>query len=279
MILSRSPLGHIVLVGTSTLRNTISKSNLLASLGFTSDDIRSIVGIVEKCNSNSEECSGDEAAKALDAVTRLTLNYPYDMSAELNGMRPWLEAFKSGDSKALGRVVLLETDTVSGRAAGDVLEGVFKQYGVSVDRETVSRLGIPGFFVEGIKNLLSMIRRVAQDIIEAGQCPLINLTGGFKPESAVALVSSIGYVPLGYYIHESFRDVIYIPLYPLADKSGARSVISRGIDRGEWIGFRDPPEWLTCLASTLVPPGKAAIGREEIQLSHDIIEIIKTLSQ
>ncbi len=277
MEISRSPLSHIVLVGTSTIRNAAFRPGMLQSMGLSDDEVNEIVGILKECNANSNMCTGESVSRALQAVSRLTLTHPYEMSAELNGMRPWLEAFKHGNSRAVGRVILLETDTVSGNAAGRVLEDVFSGYAISVERITVAKLGVPGYFVEGIKNLKSSITRVAERLSREGYCSLINLTGGFKPESAIGLVASIGYIPLGYYIHETFKDVVYIPLYPLANPSSVRETLKKALDRREWAGFRDQPEWLKYLACTLAPIGKAKVRREELLLSYDIIDIIKAL--
>ena len=274
---SAKPLGHIVLVGTSTLRNALAKRGLLQSVDLGGLGIDEVAGFLEKCVSDSSECGGGRAYEALRVVSRLVLSYPYEMSAELNGMKPWLEALKGGYRGAVGKVVLLETDTISGNASGSILEGVFSEYGVEVERATVVRLGVPGYFVEGIRNLKSSIVGYAKMLEGEGYCPLINLTGGFKPESAIALASSIGRIPLAYYIHESFRDTIYIPLYPLADPRTARDSISEAGYRGRWAEFRDPPEWLKHLACTLAPVKKARITGESILLSVDMLETLKAL--
>ncbi len=266
---------HILLVGTSILRNS-AKENLLLAEGYTREEAARIIDALRRCTVEGK-CNSDRD-KLVHAAVRLVRADPFRMSAELNGMRPWLEAYYAGGREAVAGASLLLTDTEPGVLVGDILEAYLSWHEIPVKKILVPRLGVPGFFAEGLRNLLKAIQQEAKEAGGEGYCPVINLTGGFKPESAIALVASIGYIPLAYYIHENFKDVVYIPLYPLADKRAALEEISKARLSGRKYVISGPSEWIKCLAYTMKPAG-LAVTEPQLSLDPSIVDIIKVLAQ
>ncbi|MEB3773343.1 MAG: putative CRISPR-associated protein [Desulfurococcales archaeon] len=268
------PLAHIIIVGTSSLRNAANRSRL-GSL-FSSDEAARMEEVLRRCNVQGL-C--EDTGVIVDTVLRLVNADPWSMSAELNAMKPWLEAYLNGIKRSVSKAVLLETDTIQGRICGGVLGKHLAGMGISVERTTAPNLGVPGKFVEGLRSLLTMIKAKAEEANRNGYCPLINLTGGFKPETAIGLAASIGYIPLAYYIHETFKNTIYLPLYPLVNKRGALEELSKASDMVKLIEIPSPSEWLKCLASTLEPVGHAIFSKVDSILLHpDVVDVIKVLA-
>ena len=267
-------LAHIIIVGTSSLRNAANMSRL-SSL-FSMDEAARMEDMLKRCNVHGQ-C--DDLNTIIDVVLRLVNSDPWSMSAELNAMKPWMEAYLSGTRRAVSRAILLGTDTIQGRISASVLEKHLSGVGVEVERVQVPNLGVPGRFVEGLRAFLTSSRAKADEASRDGYCPLINLTGGFKPETAVGFAASIGYIPLAYYIHETFKNTLYIPLYPLADKKSALEELGKARDLVKLMEIPGPSEWLVCLASTLEPVGLAMATKVDSILLHpDVVSLIKVLA-
>ena len=88
----------------------------------------------------------------------------------------------------------------------------------SVRAYTVKDLGKsePHYFYSG---LLSLTCCILREISSRNNKYYLNMTGGFKPESAYATAVAMMRVPqieAIYYVHESFRDLVLLPILATA---------------------------------------------------------------
>ena len=205
-------LFHLVIVGTSVLRNfSLRVKN-------SSSQVREIAVLCGRARPGSDE--DRECAKRVtpgspvfSSIYGELVNDPYGMSAELNAMRPWLEAFLRREDKSfVAGVLLLHSDTGAGWVAAKLLEEFFRDARVDVAVARVPDLGSPRSIPRGLVNLCRMVSREVDRVRRGGYCPVINLTGGFKPESGYALLCGLERAFAAYYIHESFRRPIVLPL-------------------------------------------------------------------
>ena len=206
-------LFHLVVVGTSVLRNFYQR--------VSSVDVGNVVDVALVCSrarpgsDEDRECARrvTPGSPVFDSIYGGLVNDPYGMSAELNGMRPWLEAFLRGeDGGFVAGVLLLHSDTGAGWVAAKLLEKFFRDARVDVAVARVPDLGSPGSIPRGLVNLCRMVSREVDRARRGGYCPVINLTGGFKPESGYALLCGLERAFAAYYIHESFRRPVVLPL-------------------------------------------------------------------
>jgi len=191
---------HLVPVGTSILRNLAR-----------AEEKQEIAEKARKCGSSEpgsredEECGKE--ANSRGELYRAALAYleesPYEASAELNAMKPWLKP------KHVGRVVLFYSDTGAGRLASAILKEYLEKERIQVEEVEVEGLG-----KEMWKGLINLAKKLREKIMEYKGChSLVNLTGGFKPESAYALLASGLAGAVGaYYKHEAFEETVVIPM-------------------------------------------------------------------
>jgi putative CRISPR-associated protein (TIGR02619 family) len=271
---------HLVLVGTSVWRNLASALGRggsvrghLESFGF---DLESLGVDAELC-ARARPGSGDDVecgrrASGSSSLARAALEAlgvdPYGTSAELNAMRPWLEAFESGSQGSLGGVVLIHSDTGAGSAASGVLRRYLEGAGVSVWEVIVEGLGRPKSLVEGLERLYDTV------LSEAGRggCTLLNPTGGFKVESGYALLAAQkGGALAAYYIHETFRDVVVIPLARLSSLASN----AKPTGPGGWLALGGlPPSLAECLLDALGPTGMARRRAGRVELNPRLARLL-----
>ncbi len=233
---------HIVLVGTSVWRNLASAlegrgleqvKQHLESRGLATSGVRDAVGRCARARPGSHEdvecgrlaSGGSPAARA--ALEAVGLD-PRGVSAELNAMWPWLEAWGSGSRGALAGVYLVHSDTGAGGAAADVLRRYLESLGVRAEAVLVRGLGSPGSLASGLSELYRLVSQLAERHSSEGECVLLNPTGGFKVESGYALLAAMRRALAAYYIHETFRDVVILPLPPLHALAGQPPSCSEG---------------------------------------------------
>jgi len=220
---------HLVLVGTSLLRNTVGLLERCAAGDTRScaalrlDMLKAQDALRLLYESDRGGCRQPPPGSAEDrrcgrlfredplvrgALEGFLEAAPYAASAELNAMQGALE----GGCECVGGVSLLYSDTEVGEAAALALKGYLSRVcGVRVDAVRIPYLGVR--FAAGLEKLKEAILQAAR---RYGGPVALNLTGGFKPEGAAAAV--IGYaapnIYLAYYRHEAFRETVVIPLTP-----------------------------------------------------------------
>jgi len=241
---------HIVSLGTSIISNLRNRKGL--EIPFPPEDW------LKDKREDRDFCEAAYKALAED---------PYKMSAELNGMRDFLERGE------VDEVYLIATDTEAGRFCSEVLKRYLSERGVRVLGESGPILGyykvrrVEGeeeaaeVFSEHLSilfnHLVGFLRKHREEL---GKEVYINATGGFKPELAVlSLVGNLFLVPV-YYRHETFGVSVFLPplippeLFPdeltllkrLSDAAGQKGYL-RGPKAEELV--REAPEVIQKLES------------------------------
>ncbi|MEM1875156.1 MAG: putative CRISPR-associated protein [Candidatus Hadarchaeales archaeon] len=140
---------------------------------------------------------------------------PRKASAELNTLLPLLEEKKDKQHY----VYLLHSDTEEGRLCAKILQSFLSQLKLRIYVESVeiSGLGDPKNFRHGLAKLFEKVVELIRAHYLQNDTVYVHATGGFKPETAIALLASnlpgIGAPVL--YIHESFREVVRLPAMPV----------------------------------------------------------------
>jgi len=187
---------HIVLVGTSCLRN------IAQVLG---DNELMEFAVKPGIKPSSRIIS------SIDKYFEILSSNPYRISAELNGMRDYL------DGGLVHGVTLVYTDTDSGHYAAKLLEKYFELKNIPVRSCRVKYLG--KVFELGVLNLLDTLVVEVNRVRSEGFRIAINLTGGFKAETGYALlVASLLGIDKAYYVYEVGYASVELPLIPLTPK-------------------------------------------------------------
>ncbi|WP_234554073.1 putative CRISPR-associated protein [Thermus caliditerrae] len=157
--------------------------------------------------SNAQREGLTEDGEILDFLRRK----PAEASAEINSLEGL--PLRPGEDE----VRLLVSNTPEGQRVAQLLEGYLKERGVSCSHKTIEGLGYEarGFVDYGLK---SFVHALAQEVSVArkrGREVLINATGGFKAEIAYATVVGLVFKVPVYYMHERFKEIVYLPPTPL----------------------------------------------------------------
>jgi len=150
----------------------------------------------------------DETLKSLEGD-------PRKYSAELNAFYGFMNLRRKPLREA--EVVLLSTDTGVGWFCAQALYHYLTGVGVPAELpRKVEGLGLgPEFFDRGLVNLLDNIAGIVRSAKGEGRKVYINATGGFKPESAFAVMSAFFFgADAAYYIHELFKEVVVLYPFP-----------------------------------------------------------------
>ncbi len=199
---------HIILVGASIVQNAQRRGIICLT----------IPELEEALKNNLEDRD-----HLINKLRRFVSSDPRGMSAEINTC---LQLLLDGYERRKQQwVYLLSSDTEVGRLCAEVLKG----YLTSLSREQlegrmgvydpieIEGLGDPEGFSDGLANLYAAIINHIRYHKRLGNIVFIHATGGFKPETAIALPaanSPRGGAPV-FYIHEHFQKVIRIPAIPV----------------------------------------------------------------
>lgn len=219
---------HIILVGASIVQNAYRN------------------GIIERGIPGLEEILKEglkEKERLLNKLISFVSRDPKGASAEINTC---LDLLLDGYERRKQQwVYLLSSDTEVGRLCARVL----REYFTSLSRERlngqmavydpieVDGLGDPERFGDGLANLYSIIINHIKYHKRLGNIVFIHATGGFKPETAIALLaanSPRGGAPV-FYIHEHFQRVIRIPAIPVKfrGRKGFEGLMSALVSMGK----------------------------------------------
>ena len=136
------------------------------------------------------------------------------------------------------KTVLLSRDTVEGEFTANIIKQVLlSKWGIKSIVIRVKFLGL--IFEEGVTNLLDEIEKQVYEA-KKNVCRIhINLTGGFKPESAMAyLVACLLNVDTVYYVHESMKTKSSLPIIPVFIRNDTVALIDKVRDKEncvDWI--------------------------------------------
>lgn len=164
-------------------------------------------------------------------------------SAEVSGLVGI--ASSRGHSRSDVEILLLPTGSCTSVLSSKLNRQLAIHLGfASVKISVVERLGRFETFEEGLVDLLNTVVLAIKEARERGQRVFVNATPGFKAESSFLVLASLlagadGVV----YLHETFREPIYIPAVPIKIDDQFASLVKRimpdgRISREEW-GYVD----------------------------------------
>ncbi len=211
---------HIVPVGTSLLGNFARSpvgSSVVRGFGvdgwdrFSPDDPRQEV-----------VCGSFEPLR--DHLLDFVRSTGEVASAELSSLMRAVRGLGCDPSST--RVILYATNTCTSKLAMSVIAGYLKELGFAVREHVIqsarSEDELEIAMTEVVERAISEALRMA----ERGYQVCVNATPGFKVESAyltvAALLAGLNCV---YYMHEAFKDVVYMPVPPLQLKEDYRRAI------------------------------------------------------
>lgn len=236
----------IITVGTSILKNASGDKEF-----------------DEKCNNPlGEEC--------LDYLYKKLLMNPRKMSAEINTIWDYL------NSKSIKSVTLLASETDEGKASAKVLQRYFRSMGTEADITVVEKLGTA--FEVGTVNLMDAISKSVKEGKKHGLSVLLNLTGGYKAESAMAYLSAL---LLGIekilYMHETLKHPVELPSVPIELKKSVAEKLSSVADSQnciQWLSMGMSQDELLELKDRGVVEESGALCRVR-EIVKELIEIYK----
>jgi putative CRISPR-associated protein (TIGR02619 family) len=143
---------------------------------------------------------------------------PKSASAELNSFLSFIKEY--GQSKDSIELALYCTDTANNRLCAQLVYEYLQEEGFRMVGEPIKIKGISALrdFESGLLEILDKVVRIIVDKSKQGYDIFISATAGFKPETtffviAASLCSLKS--PTVYYIHESFKSIVTLPLLPL----------------------------------------------------------------
>lgn len=201
---------HVLSVGTSALRNfqrTCTDKNLASAL------LKLERGELELSDMKKVlSASGLTLDDLIDKVAQFIKNDPVQASAELNAL-----VKRAGSLQGL-KAILLCSDTHAGQLSCKALKTYLEGEGAEAAAYVINNLGKRGTFYEGLVNLMCAYGKILdKEVGDCKSCVCVNPTGGFKPESAVTYLLALADARTAdvYYIHEAFRDVVSLPIFPV----------------------------------------------------------------
>jgi len=234
---------HVVSVGTSLLANFERlNGGSAAALGITgwsrvgpSDPVQELA--------LSRSRPGDPVFNELFKSLK---GDPRTYSAELNAFLRYVSLNSHAPPSSVG-VLLYSTDTGTGYLCASVIHKYLGGEGyrlLSPKPVRVRGLGrSEELFDDALANLLDLVVSRITDWSGKGVPVYINATGGFKAETQfLVIAAAIAGAKAAYYIHETFRDVVELPLPPLRIHEGLEEVVRRfkgvgGLARDEFEGL------------------------------------------
>jgi len=210
---------HIITVGASSITNLLKEDRVLKSLKL---NIKRLPEL-EKALLSGEV----DRERLLQELIDFILKDPKKASAELHTCLDLLdEGYRRGRQQW---VYLFHTDTEIGRLCAEALYRSLNKIShdkydsriACMEPREVRGLGNSSSFRDGLANLFEMIVNCIRTHKKKGDVIFVHATGGFKPESAIALLAA-NMPGLGapvFYVHEHFKEVIRIPAIPLSLRS------------------------------------------------------------
>ena len=198
---------HVITCGASLLRNfarNLTQSSLLCKY----PDLKEKLEDPNVSEGFLKSLSGDEKIALKGEMLKYLERNPKAASAELNSLLSYVEQVK-GTSKleeVVSEVHIFRSDTEAGKIVADVLQDYLHSLGANVSIHTVAGFGT-GDFSSAVKNLV----RSARDVVRRNKNVVLNLTAGFKAETAAMAVLASESDLDQYYIHESSKKVVMLP--------------------------------------------------------------------
>jgi len=159
-------------------------------------------------------------------VLEIVSSDPRRFSAELNSLIAFFNSLPARHSVDEVEVYLYPTDTGTARFCANIINEVIREHGsrlFGVTKVTpyepivVKGFGTgPAFFSEGLVELVDKYARLIASKARQGFKVVVNATAGFKPETTyAALIALMSCAWRVIYMHESFREVVELPILPI----------------------------------------------------------------
>jgi putative CRISPR-associated protein (TIGR02619 family) len=266
---------HIETTGTSLLRNAATLCENYNSLAKHCAKLdlwaKADVDSTEDIEAGNNAVPGSLIFKGLlEALS----SDPRRLSAEMNAFLSFLDTLKGPHEHM---VFLLSSDTGSGWLCSKVIEEFLRSMEripstyvngehliKMVEIRRVPMLGRD--FSKGTLNLVAETKKIITKFRPQVDEIAFNLTGGYKPETGFLLLTAglLG-ANKAYYIHETMRRVVEVPILPLSINEPVATVL-KNIASGKYdeIGYRilreyrilrpweKEPHWLRELAKVLL---------------------------
>ncbi len=175
---------------------------------------------------------------SVDELLRFIREDPKHASAELNAFLRYVDKAGHSPPGDVG-VHLIATDTDQCELAGTAIAEYLRSRGYSVTQDSPERVKYLGVgeevFEEGLANLVDAYFAAVRSVAAAnpGVRIYLNLTGGFKAEvSVLLLAAAVSGAAVAYYIHESFTDVVTVPLPALRIDKGLAQLVKEYVSYG-----------------------------------------------
>jgi len=219
---------HIITTGTSIIRNTSNKCNENTQLTLHCTKLKKWSTSPPESQEDLE--AGNNAhpgSPIFKAVLEAVAGDPKKISAELNALLTYAET-RANEKTLEHKIILLSTDTGAGWFSTKIIEEFLKNMDTipeqyiakghhhiaGIEAERIQLLGKD--FAKGSINLLAKIKTAIAKHKQWADEILLNLTGGFKPETGL-LIMSAGLLGANkaYYIHEYMSEIVEIPIIPI----------------------------------------------------------------
>ena len=185
-----------------------------------------------------------EGGEVLEDVVRVLSSDPVGFSAELNSLVAFLKSLPARHVISELRLQFYPTDTGTSRFSARALIEYLRRYGdkfrESAGLPANARLVIDdpitlrGFgrgvewFREGLSDLMDKFVNNIVSLRRDGYKVVVNPTGGFKPESAyLTVMAMLAGAWRIIYIHETFRDIVELPILPITINPRYANLLSR----------------------------------------------------
>lgn len=164
-----------------------------------------------------------------EALWNFLAGDPEAASAEINAFLKYVSLAAHAPRSEVG-VLVFSTDTGTGYLCAALVHEYLRSEGyvtLTPAPVRVSGLGTSEESLDdGLANLLDEVVSVIRDEVGRGVKVYVNATAGFKAETTfLALAAAMAGATAAYYIHESFREVVELPLPPLAIDSRVRELV------------------------------------------------------
>jgi putative CRISPR-associated protein (TIGR02619 family) len=212
---------HVISTGTSILANFSREANKERKFKDVHD--KYLMKDWATLNPNDQrqkdiEAYIPEGNEVHETLYEFVRKDPKSASAELNSFLSFIKEY--GQSKDSIEIALYCTDTANNRLCAQLVYEYLQEEGFRMVGEPIKIKGISALrdFESGLLEILDKVVRIIVDKSKQGYDIFISATAGFKPETtffviAASLCSLKS--PIVYYIHESFKSIVTLPLLPL----------------------------------------------------------------
>lgn len=219
---------HVISVGTSILRNfSRDRKNLCEELGICD------WGFIRFDHPDQQRALS--VARRGDPIFNALYEYvsedPRRASAELNAFLRAVSLFNHSPREDVG-VYVFSSDSGTGYLCASLIHEFLRNLNyLMLSKDPVRIEGLGKNILSFEDSLVDLVEKVVTKILEwnsKGIKVYLNLTGGFKPESTyLALAGALAGAQRAYYIHETFEEIVAVPLLKLAIDPRLTNLIKR----------------------------------------------------